>query len=689
MALLLLGCLLSAARAAASTSPRHHLEVQIEPDRGRIQVRDRIELPTKPQVLDFWLHRGLAPRAVDGPQPRLAGRRGHLEHYRIPTPGGQVEIIYGGVVRQPLAERGEAPGRPRGHLTGTISPQGVFLDGDSGWYPWIADALPRMDLAVDLPAGWLALSQGAGPLIRRQGGRTRIHWREDHPQDDLYLIAGRYHLYRSPGPTAEAQVWLRTPDEALAGRYLKAAPKYLAFYSRLLGPYPYAKFALAENFWESGYGMPSFTLLGPRVIRLPFIVHTSFPHEILHDWWGNGVFVDLSGGNWSEGLTTYLADHLWREYRGEDAEYRRRTLQDYRDFVRQGQDLPLKSFRARHSGATQAVGYGKGMFLFHRLRHILGDGVFVDGLRRFYRRHRFATAGYDDLRRAFAQASGRDLSDFFTQWTGRTGAPGLALEDVRASPAGDAWQVSGRIRQTQAGAPYSLSHLPLVLYTAAGATYHYLDMRQREISFAFPCNQRPLRLDLDPRWDLFRRLYPEESPPVLSGLLGSAEGLLVLPAAATPALAKAYARLAADWARDRPGWRVVEDTDLQGLPGDRPAWILGWENLFRDDFEQRLPVDARPQSTAPGALVLVAADRKGPPQAWLGARDPAALPGLARKVPHYGRYARLVFAGAGPRLKAKGTWPIRRSPLSRILAPGGEDLSAPASGRPLGADLRE
>ena len=30
-------------------------------------------------------------------------------------------------------------------------------------------------------------------------------------------------------------------------------------YNKLLGPYPYTKFALVENFWETGYGMPSFT----------------------------------------------------------------------------------------------------------------------------------------------------------------------------------------------------------------------------------------------------------------------------------------------------------------------------------------------------------------------------------------------------------------------------------------------
>ena len=66
------------------------------------------------------------------------------------------------------------------------------------------------------------------------------------------------------------------------------------------------------------------------MIRLPFILHTSYPHEILHNWWGNSVYVDGASGNWCEGLTAYLADHLIREGQGRGAEYRLDTLKKYR-----------------------------------------------------------------------------------------------------------------------------------------------------------------------------------------------------------------------------------------------------------------------------------------------------------------------------------------------------------------------
>src|SRR5699024_10740182 len=95
---------------------------------------------------------------------------------------------------------------------------------------------------------------------------------------------------------------------------------------------------------------------------------SSYPHEILHNWWGNGVYVDYASGNWAEGLTSYLADHLLKEQQGQGVQYRRETLQKYTDYVRGGRDFPLTEFRGRHSAATEAVGYGKTLMLFHMLR---------------------------------------------------------------------------------------------------------------------------------------------------------------------------------------------------------------------------------------------------------------------------------------------------------------------------------
>ena len=178
-------------------------------------------------------------------------------------------------------------------------------------------------------------------------------------------------------------------------------------YRSLIGPYPYGKFALVENFWETGYGMPTFTLLGPEVVRFPFIINSSYPHEILHNWWGNSVFVDYQSGNWCEGLTAYLADHLIAEQRGAGDEYRRSTLQRYRDYVKAGRDFPLSEFRARSSAAEEAVGYGKALMGDHMLRRAIGDEGFRKVVARFYHDFRGKRATFRDLQRTAETVSGR------------------------------------------------------------------------------------------------------------------------------------------------------------------------------------------------------------------------------------------------------------------------------------------
>ena len=96
--------------------------------------------------------------------------------------------------------------------------------------------------------------------------------------------------------------------------------------------------------------MPGFTLLGPQVIRFPWILTSSYPHELLHNWWGNSVYIDAETGNWCEGLTAYMADHWMQERRGKGDQYRLKALQRYSNFAADGEDMPL------HNGHPLRVG---------------------------------------------------------------------------------------------------------------------------------------------------------------------------------------------------------------------------------------------------------------------------------------------------------------------------------------------
>lgn len=656
---------------AAAAAPLHHeLSIALHPDEGRLEATDRLTLgEINPRC--FRLHPELRPRLDGAHALHATGRVDGLMRYCLPATGERFTLRYAGRIDQPRLPEDRAP----------MAADGIYLDPESGWYPRFENTPFRFELRIDLPSGWHGLSQGERIERTEDAERVSETWREDQPQEWLFLVAAGFEEYTAPVGDTLAMVLLRQPAPELARRYLDATREYVDFYSRLLGPYPYAKFALVENFWDSGYGMPSFTLLGPRVIRLPFIIDTSYPHEILHNWWGNGVYVDRASGNWSEGLTTYLADHLLAERRGRGVEYRRNALQRYTDYIHDGRGFALAGFSARHNEISQSVGYDKGLMLFHMLRRQLGDATFIDGLRRFYAEHRFSRAGFDELRQTMEAAAGRSLEDFFSQWVERGDVPRLALDDLSVEFDGERYRLMATLRQTQPGPPYRLQ-VPLAVQLSereqAWQTTLTMDTVEHRIELNLP--GRPERLAVDPEFDLMRHLAPTESPPSVSRLQGATRHLLVLPSAAEDERGAAYRQLAAIWAA-RGGGEVVMDTNLNTLPGGTGIWLLGWDNRFREALLDMLPastVEVGDEAlrlagkTVPlgeRGLVLVTRHPDDGRQALglIDAPDPTMLGSLVGKLRHYGSYSYLVFRGPEAENVLRGQWPVIDSPLDRAI----------------------
>ena len=700
---------------AATAQIHHSLDVSLQPDTAGIKVRDSVTLPEgHPSSLIFALHPALQPELL-GDSARLVELAQRTDnspsalnpsagisprYYRLDLAPGEnsFTLHYSGNIAHTLQSQGEEYARSFQETQGIISPQGVFLSGASVWYPHIDATQVTFDLTVHLPKAWKSMSQGEHLDTRpATGSRPVEHWRASNPQQEIYLIAGPFNAWSSVDKGVTAMVLLREPDAALARKYLDATHQYIALYDALIGPYPFTKFAMVENFWETGYGMPSFTLLGSRVIRFPFILSSSYPHEILHNWWGNSVYVDYDSGNWSEGLTSYLADHLIKEQRGSGGEYRRNALQKYTDYVSREGDFPLTDFRSRHSARTEAVGYGKTLMLFHMLRQQLGDATFKQGLQAFYQQYRFRVAGFSDIQNSFAAVAGEPLDDFFQQWVQRAGAPQLSISMARAEREGHDYRLTAVIEQTQPGLAYQLT-LPVAVHMdgveQAYQTRVKLTDKQQTLSLTLPA--RPVQLDIDPQFDVFRRLHRNEIPPAVSQAMG-AEQVLVVLADNTPAeLKQAYRALALQWQQEKPGHvEVVVDSEVKTLPDDRTVWLFGWHNRFRPQLNAALQaydfaasgdkvrIAGTTLTPQTHSLAVLGRQPQSPDQAlgWLAADSAAALPGLGRKLPHYGRYSYLGFSGTAPDNVLKGQWPVVNSPLTvPVLQGDGAAVSfSPAS----------
>ena len=628
-----------------------------------------------------------------------------------------VLIRYEGTVYDSLRPPPESYQRGFETTTGLIDPRGAYLSGTSLWYPQRFDDPFPFRLDVSVPPDWQAISQG-----RRQGGEPgapRVSWISDEPMDEIYLIAGPYRLREEHhGEVAIQTFTYGNDDDELCARYLQGTRDYLDLYAEKIGPYPFPKFALVENFWQTGYGMPSFTLLGDRVIRLPFILGTSYGHEILHNWWGNSVFVDYESGNWCEGLTVYGADYLYKEREGPAAarDYRRAQLVEYLNYVRSGRDFPLTEFRERHDASSAAVGYGKSMMIYHMLRQSMGDERFWSALRAFYRENLFERASWSDLLAVFAGEVGAagsemprtqsgsavgavseaqqapdgaainsdlerfDAAAFAEQWIERSGAPEIRLATTDLLPTKDGrYQIVYVLEQE---APFYRLDVPIrATYAVLPPTVWTVRLETGSLRETRELPAMPRTLEVDPDFDLFRRLHRAEVPAVLSQLYGADSLTFVLGSEGSAPGPDAWRALAEEARQGTPAGIVetgsISLTDLTKggawIFGE-PGWMESLATLLPDSVRidgERFVVSGTSYPRAENTLALVVPNPRNPDEAigLLIGGSAENLPGIWRKLPHYGKYSYLVFAGT--QNVAKGIWDTGRSPLKMVWSTGG------------------
>ncbi len=589
---------------------------------------------------------------------------------RRERPGESILLIYEGQINDLAEQNSPEYAQSFAATSGIISSEGVFLSKASHWIPGFSDELIQFRMSVefaDSAASWSEVTQGR--YTESMGIGEPGLWSSLEPQEEAYLVAADLTVYRKDLGDTEALAYLRTPDPNLANRYLDATERYLALYEPLLGDYPYTRFALVENFWETGYGMPGFTLLGEQVIRFPFILETSYPHEILHNWWGNGVYPDYETGNWSEGLTAYLADHLFREMDGAGATYRKDMLARYKNYVAEATDFPLSDFTARNSAASQAVGYGKTLMMWHMLRRELGDELFLEGLRKLYEDFKFQRASFDDIEQLYSALSGTDLSAFFAQWVTRTGAPELSInvEEVNGN------RVRIMFAQTQFGEPYELT-VPVALYYEGESQpqIYEVNLNQKLQGVMADNYDRLQGVLVDPYFDVFRQLDRAETPPTVGEMFGASKLTFVLPLSDR----ESWRQLAQAFAAGTDA-TIIHAEDLESLPHDQSVWLLGRDNPFMTqvmdmvaDFGATFTAESitLAQNDYPyrdRSTVLIGRHPADPELAlgWIHIDDPVAVSGMIEKLPHYGRYSYLSFTGAEPTNDLSGVWVSNDSPM--------------------------
>ncbi len=597
-----------------------------------------------------------------------------------------VSLEYEGIIDDPPQGARHLRFTTPSETSGHIGEQGVYLSAETRWYPDIPGSLATYRVRATVPAGWEVVTQGREVSRGSTSGNLTTTWEVSTRTEALTLVANRFVKRQRLWQGIEVATYLFPEDDELAEEYLAATERYLDTYTRLLGPYPFPKFAVVENFFPSGLGLPSFTLLGNRVIRRHYTQPYALGHEIVHSWLGNAVFNDLTQGNWVEGLTTYLANYYYEELHGvpeKSPEERRRMLVGYAVYVWPDQDYPVVAFHRKTDQRDNAIGYQKAAMVFHMLRREIGDLAFWAALRTFAERYLGRYAAWPDLERAFSAAAGRDLRWFFSQWVERPGAPELILRHVESEPdrtTPQRYTLTMQLEQSQARA-YRL-RIPVVMRLAGGEAHvQEVVMEQRTQVVRLTVPGRPTLMQIDPEYHLFRRVPRNQLPPMLNLFVTDRGRALVVPTEGDETARGPYDSLAGHVSSRSEGETIDQTPGADAVLVDASLLLLGGPALnppvewavtgCPEDVALRgdaFTVGGRTYQEPEMALLISCRHPSRPERVvtiFYGL-SPEAAGKVARLLFFYGWQSYLIFENGRP--VTRGDFEPKMSPLERRLS---------------------
>ena len=128
-------------------------------------------------------------------------------------------------------------------------------------------------------------------------------------------------------------------------------------------------------------------------------------------------------------------------------------------------------------------------------------------------------------------------------------------------------------------------------------------------------------------------------------------------------------------------FEIKSEEDLDALPADVTVWLLGKKNKFLTSIsnllenynsaiaDDSIKLNGKLLSTNNNSFFVAVNNPQNIENVvlFLSIENENAVPGLLRKLPHYGKYSYLAFEGEEPTNIEKGQWAVIGSPLVKAL----------------------
>lgn len=450
-------------------------------------------------------------------------RRQYAVSWAPPRTGrGTLRVHYGGVLFQDVSA-GEIAGEIHNRvMLAHIGPGGVFLSDSGGWYPDLVSKddephLTTFDLSVADVPGMLLAASGNPMHDGEEEGGGRSRWHTPFPLEGMALVGGPHTTFTRQAGDVVVRANLSERNASQADSLLAAAAHYLDLYQPFIGPYPFTEFTIVDNFFSSGFAFPGFTVLDSRVIAMgPRGLEPGYlDHELLHNWWGNGVFVSPRDGNWCESLTSYCTNYMRLVLEDDAAAARayRRNVCYGMSLLPAERDVPLDQF-GRADDVDRLIGYKKGAMVFAMLADRVGQPTMWRALRRLASERMGRPTTWDDIRGAIELESDQTLQGFFARWVRDSGMPNVIVEDA-------GYDVEAQrlmLTVSQKGRRVFDLLVPIRMHFDGHAVDKTIHVTRRSQLVFVEIPSPPTTIELDPDYRVLRRIPAADVMPTISGI---------------------------------------------------------------------------------------------------------------------------------------------------------------------------
>lgn len=303
----------------------------------------------------------------------------------------------------------------------------------------------------------------AGPgklegIDKNSNGTSTYNWRMTNPIANYSLVfnAAPYRLIEDTvksinGDTIPLKFYILPENYEKGAKLIEETKKYNAFFEKYLGPFPFRsqKLGIVET---PHLGMEHSTAIayGNKYKFADDGFDWLMFHEFGHEWWANLVTASDWRDFWiHEGFQSFM-DTLWvEESKGKEAYFK--AMKDRAKGFRNMQPVAPREAKIAYQvymaepDYLKSDGdiYGKGAYVLHTLRYLIGDDAFFRALRRMAyptkemetwtdgRQERLVTT--DDFLTIAEQESKMTLDWFFEAYLRQPKLPKLVSENTNGS----------------------------------------------------------------------------------------------------------------------------------------------------------------------------------------------------------------------------------------------------------------